>query len=131
MSVVANIRYPQKTVERTDYGPVFSGMVPAVLLAAIMIKFSAISAPGLRIQVSAWTFSMLVCWFALAKGVFLHAHRAQTAKGRAAANQAFAIWIRSRAGRCAGFAACTLVVAAGYDLALRYNAAMSPDAVAA
>ena len=129
MSAVDALRYSIQSEERTSFSPFWGGTVPIVLLAVIILKFSDISAPGLHIQVSSWTFGLLCAWFALGKGVFMHAHRVASSHGPAAAAQAFGAWVRSQAPGLALFALTLQLAAAGFDVLLLYRGAMQHEQV--
>src|SRR3712207_693646 len=53
------------------YSPFFRHIVTSALLAALLLKFSSVMAPGLRIETTSWAVTFLYLYFALARAAFM------------------------------------------------------------
>jgi hypothetical protein len=121
---------------RTGYSPFLHLTAPSALLAGLLVKWSSVIAPSWGIQVSAWTFTFLYLYFALARAAFVRSHCLLHGKGIEAATVArgelaFAVSMRRRRQGFSLFAGGCVLAAALLDILLRAWGAARPNAVMA
>ena len=122
---------------RLDVGfsPFLRNVVASAVLAALLLKFSSIVAPGWGVQVTAWATTFLYLYFALARAAFLRTHciargKALDEASLARAAMAFNVALASRRWSLSLLVAAGLAMGAAADMGLSGASAETHETVA-
>lgn len=116
---------------RRVFGPYVIGLWASAFLAALLIKFSSMTAPRWNVEAAAWACALCYPYFVLARTAFIANFAAlrpndDAERVRAEASLAFTLAFRSIRSRVVVAFALMLALAAAADVALTMNGAARP-----